>query len=86
MGFEGLMITWWGSTRRLRRFLYAGVIGVTIDVTWQLIDPLLTATNRWIVFGIVGVFLVSLAIIVERRLEKVMALTKDVRRRLENWE
>jgi hypothetical protein len=86
MGFEGLAITWWGSTRRLRRFLYAGVVGVTIDVVWQLIDPLLTATNRWIVFGIVGVFLVSLAILVERRLEKVMALTKDVRRRLEHWE
>jgi hypothetical protein len=86
MGFEGLMITWWGSTRRLRRFLYAGVVGVTVDVVGQLIQPLLTATNRWIVFGIVGIFLVSLAILVERRLENVLALTKDVRRRLENWE
>lgn len=86
MGFEGLMITWWGSTRRLRRFLYAGVVGVTVDVIGQLIQPLLTATNRWIVFGIVGIFLVSLAILVERRLENVLALTKDVRRRLENWE
>ncbi len=86
MGFEGLMIAWWGSTRRLRRFLYAGVIGVTVDVIGQLIQPLLTATNRWIVFGIVGIFLVSLAILVERRLENVLALTKDVRRRLEHWE
>jgi hypothetical protein len=86
MGFEGLAITWWGSTRRLRRFLYAGVVGVTVDVAGQLIQPLLTATNRWIVFGIVGIFLVSLAILVERRLENVLALTKDVRRRLEDWE
>ncbi|MCI0727489.1 MAG: hypothetical protein L0332_12310, partial [Chloroflexi bacterium] len=85
MGGEGLLVVWWGSTRRLRRFLYAGVIGVTVDVAGQLIDPLLSA-NRWIVFGAAGLALVALAILVERRLETALALTQEVRQRLEKWE
>jgi hypothetical protein len=85
MGTEGLLVGWWGSTRRLRRFLYAGVAGVTLDVSGQLVEPLLSA-NRWIVFGVTGMLLVTLAILVERRLETVLALSEDVRERLERWE
>ncbi|MEW5872127.1 MAG: hypothetical protein AB1894_22890 [Chloroflexota bacterium] len=85
MGVEGLLLLWWGSARRLRRFLYAGVGGVTLDVAGQLIEPLLSA-NRWIVFGVAGALLIGLAIFIERRLEQVMALSREVRQRLEKWE
>ena len=85
MGGEGLAIVWWGSGRRLRRFLYIGVLGVTLDIAGQLIEPLLSA-NRWIVFGVVGTLLISLAVLVERRLEAVMALSKELRQRLERWD
>jgi hypothetical protein len=82
---EGLLILWWGSTRRLRRFLYASVTAITVGTAGQLIEPLLSA-NRWIVFGVAGILLVSLAILVERRLEMALALTQEVRQRLEEWE
>ena len=85
MGGVSLLLLWWGSARRLRRFLYAGVAGMTLDVAGQLIEPLLSA-NRWIVFGVAGAILVSLAIFVERRLETVMGLSQDLRQRLEKWE
>ena len=85
MGAEGLAITWWGSARRQRRFLYFGVAGVVVDVVGQLIEPLLSA-NRWIVFGVAGLFLVAIAVLVERQLEAVMRLSRELRERLEEWE
>ncbi len=85
MGVECLLLAWWGSARRLRRFLYAGVAGLTLDVTAQLIEPLLSA-NRWIVFAVAGLILVGLAVLIERRLEALKGLSEELRARLEAWE
>ena len=85
MGAEGLVIAWWGSARRQRRFLYFGVAGVVVNVAGQLIEPLLSA-NRWIVFGVAGLMLVAVAVLVERQLEAVMRLSRELRERLEEWE
>jgi len=85
MGLESLLILWWGSGRRLRRFLYAGVIGMTLDVAGQLVEPLLSA-NRWIVFGVAGVLLVGLAMLVERRLDALVTMSQEMRARLERWQ
>ncbi|MFZ6031253.1 MAG: hypothetical protein ACOYYS_26385 [Chloroflexota bacterium] len=85
MGVECLLAVWWGSARRLRRFLYIGVAGMTLNVFGQLIDPLLSA-NRWIVFAFVGSILLVLAILIERRRETVLKLSADVRKQLEGWE
>jgi hypothetical protein len=85
MGLESLLVLWWGSARRLRRFLYAGVIGMTVDVAGQLVEPLLSA-NRWIVFGVAGVLLVGLAMLVERRLDTLVAMSQEMRTRLERWQ
>ena len=85
MSAEGLGIAWWGSARRQRRFLYSGVSAVVIAVAGQLIEPLLSA-NRWIVFGAVGIFLVGIAILVERRLETVKQLSRELQERLEDWD
>ncbi len=85
MGAEGLAIGWWGSARRQRRFLYSGVSAVVIAVAGQLVEPLLSV-NRWIVFGVVGLLLMGVATLVERRLETVMRLSAEWRERLEDWE
>jgi hypothetical protein len=85
MWAEGLAIAWWGSARRQRRFLYLGVAGVVVGVAGQLIEPLLSA-NRWIVFGVAGLILVTIAVLVERQLEAVMRLSRELRERLEEWE
>ena len=67
MGVEGLLLLWWGSARRQKRFLYAGALAVVLDAVTQSIEPLLSA-NRWIVFGLAGLLLVGIAVLVERRL------------------
>lgn len=82
---EGLGLFWWGSARRLRRILYAGVVGVILAVLGQFVQSLLTV-NRWVVFGVAGLILVTLAIVIERRLETVLAKSREWRERLEAWE
>jgi len=85
MGAESLLLIWWGSARRQKRFLYVGVVAVVVNVVTQSIEPLLSA-NRWIVFGIAGLLLVALAVLVERRLEAIRELSVEVRERLEGWQ
>ena len=85
MGVEALLMVWWGSARRQRQFLYIGLVAVVVDAVTQSIEPLLTV-NRWIVFGIVGLLLVGLAVLIERRLDKIRELSAEVRARLEEWE
>lgn len=78
---EGMVALWWGSARRLRRFFYAGIIGVLLAVLGQLLNALQTV-NQWLVFGLIGLLLVALAILVERKLDAIKAWQKV----LETWE
>jgi cbb3-type cytochrome oxidase subunit 3 len=81
---EGLLVAWLGSWRRLRRLLYAGVVGVVTAVTGQLIEPLLALDT--FVLLLLGALLVALGIALERRLEKVRDLSKELRLKLEDWD
>jgi hypothetical protein len=85
MGAESLLLVWWGSARRQKRFLYIGAAGVVLNAVTQSIEPLLSV-NRWIVFLIAGLLLLSLAVLVERRLETIREFSVDLRERLEGWE
>jgi hypothetical protein len=85
MGVESLLLVWWGSARRQKQFLYLGAVALVLNVVTQSIEPLLSV-NRWIVFGIAGLLLVSLAVLVERRLEKIREFSADLQVRLEGWE
>jgi hypothetical protein len=81
LGGEGFGAFFWGSARRLRRFLYAGMMGVILATTAQLINSL-RSINQWIVFGIIGLLVVIAAIAIERKLEDIKAW----RQQLETWE
>ncbi len=81
LGAEGFLALWWGSARRLRRFLYAGMMGVILATVAQLINSL-RSVNQWIVFGVIGLLVVIAAIVVERKLEEIKAW----RQVLESWE
>jgi hypothetical protein len=81
LGSEGFAAFWWGSARRLRRFFYAGMAGVVLAGLGQLLNAL-QEVNQWITFGLIGLVLVILAIIVERRLETIKAWQQV----LEAWE
>jgi hypothetical protein len=81
LGAEGFAAFFYGSARRLRRFLYAGMMGVILATTAQLINSL-RSINQWIVFGIIGLAVVVAAIVIERKLEDIKAW----RQVLETWE
>lgn len=85
MGTESLLLVWWGSARRQRQFLYIGALSLIVNVITQSIEPLLSA-NRWIVFGLAGLLLVGIAVLVERKLEAIRQLSVEMRTRLEGWE
>lgn len=81
MGAEGFAAFWWGSARRLRRFLYAGMIGVVLATVAQLINSL-QSVNQWIVFGMIGLLVIVVAVLIERKLEEIKAWLEV----LETWE
>ena len=81
LGTEGLLAMVWGSGRRLRRFLYVGMVAVILATVGQLINSL-WSVNQWMVFGIIGLSLVLLAILVERKMEEI----KSWQGILESWE
>ncbi len=81
LGGEGFGAFWWGSARRLRRFLYTGMMGVVLATVAQLINSL-RSINQWIVFGMIGLLIVVAALIIERKLEDIKAW----RETLETWE
>ncbi|MFQ5575434.1 MAG: hypothetical protein ACE5G8_00445 [Anaerolineae bacterium] len=79
---EGLLAVWWGSARRLRRFLYAGMVAIILGTVGQLINAALQLINQWLVFGLIGLLLVLAAVLVERKLEDLKAWQDS----LELWE
>lgn len=81
LGTEGFSAFWWGSARRLRRFFYAGMVAVILATLGQLINSL-RSINQWIVFGLIGLLLVVVAVVVERKLENIKAWQEV----LESWE
>ncbi len=84
MVIESVAFVIWGSGRRLRRFLYAGVAGVLIAVAGQAVDPLLS--GNLVFYLVIGLLLIGLAILIEPRLKQIQTLSQDVRERLESWE
>ena len=58
-----------------------GMVAVVLATVGQLINSL-WSINQWIVFGLIGLLLVSLAIIVERKLESIKLWQKI----LDTWE
>ncbi|NJN94369.1 MAG: hypothetical protein HC875_09890, partial [Anaerolineales bacterium] len=81
LGTEGFSALWWGSARRMRRFLYAGMVAVILATLGQLLNSL-RSINQWIVFGFIGLSLVVIAVLVERKLENLKAWYEV----LETWE
>lgn len=84
MVVEGLLVAWLGSLRRLRRLLYAGMVGVFTAVAGQLIEPLLALDT--LVLLVLGALLLALGIGLERRLEKMRELSQELRLKLEEWD
>ncbi len=81
MGGMGLLAFWWGSARRLRRFFYAGIVGVILATIGQLLNAL-QHINQWVTFGIIGLLLVIIGVVVERKRES-LKIWQDT---MDDWE
>jgi hypothetical protein len=71
-----------GISRQLRRFFYAGLIGVMLAVLGQLLNAQ-QHVNQWLIFGIIGLLMISGAIAIERNMEAIKTWRDQV---LETWE
>ena len=83
LGAEGFASIWWGSARRLRRFLYTGMVGVILATLGQLINSLQSVIQWIVVSVIVGVLLFVLSAFIEQNLERIRT---SLRGALESWE
>ncbi len=80
---EGLIFLFLlGISRLLRRFFYAGLIGVMLAVLGQLLNAQ-QHVNQWLIFGIIGLLMISGAIAIERNMEALKTWRDQV---LETWE
>jgi hypothetical protein len=83
LGAEGLATLWWGSARRLRRFLYGGMAGVILATLGQLIHSLQSVLQWILVSVVVGLALFLLGALVERHLGQIR---DSLQRAMETWE
>lgn len=80
---EGLVFMFvMGIGRRLRRFFYAGLTGAMLAVLGQLLNSLQNI-NQWLVFGIIGLLMISGAVAIERNMEALKTWRDEV---VETWE
>jgi hypothetical protein len=80
---EGLVFLFaMGIGRRLRRFFYAGLIGAMLAVLGQLLNSL-QHVNQWVVFGLIGLLMISGAVVIERNMEAIKTWRDEV---VETWE
>ncbi|MFQ5615348.1 MAG: hypothetical protein ACE5GO_02675, partial [Anaerolineales bacterium] len=83
LGTEGFAAIWLGSARRLRRFLYTGMVWVILATLGQLIHSL-QSILQWIVASIiVGVLLFALSAFIEQNLERIRTSFRET---IETWE
>lgn len=74
---EGLLMILWGSARRLRRFLYTGPFGILVGVLAVAIDPLFRG-YRWAVFGLAGLLIIAVSLLIERNMDRVRERLKEM--------
>ena len=80
---EGLIFMFvMGVGRQLRRFFYAGLIGAMLAVLGQLLNSLQNV-NQWLVFGLIGLLVISGAVLIERNMEAIKTWRDEV---VETWE
>jgi len=82
LGGVGFGLIGYGIVRRIRRFFYAGIFGVVLATVGQLINAL-QVVNQWIVFGLIGLVLAGIIVMVERKRVQIKTGQGED---LEDWE
>jgi len=84
---EGLVVVWWGASRRLKVPFSIGLGASALNVVAQVVVLVnVYAVNRWFIILGVGLLLVTTAVFVERQRERIIARTQEWQDELETWE
>jgi hypothetical protein len=84
---EGLIVVWWGASRRLRVPFSIGLGASALNVVAQVVVLVnVYEVNRWFIILGVGLLLVTAAVFVERQRERIIARAQEWRDALETWE
>jgi hypothetical protein len=74
-----------GVANRLRYYFFGSITALVLEVVSLSIDPI-QAADKWVVLGAAGLFLVTVALLLERKREAVIHLSKEWIHRLKEWQ
>jgi hypothetical protein len=81
---EALLLLSYGTLRKLRVPFFGGALFVTVGVVWLSVDPL-RAANKWMLLGALGLVLVGVYVLLERRQEQLARAGKQWAERINSW-
>jgi hypothetical protein len=83
---EGLLVTGWGASRRIKAPFFIGLGTSVLNVVAQVILLVnVYDVYRWFIIIGVGLVLIVTAALVERQRERIIARTREWRDALETW-
>jgi peptidoglycan/LPS O-acetylase OafA/YrhL len=84
---EGMLVLWWGGTQRRKLPFFIGIGANVLNVVSQIVVLVrVYEVQRWIVILGVGIILVTAAVFVERKRERIIAQVQEWSEQLETWE
>ncbi len=84
---EGLLVLWWGAANRRKEPFLLGLGAIVLNIVAQVIVLIhVYEVQRWIITLGLGVVLVSVAVIIERKREQIIAQSQEWLEILESWE
>ena len=81
---EALLVLGYGLLARLRVPFLGGAGFFVAGVLWLSVDPLLSA-NKWVLLGILGLVLVAVYVLLERRQEQLARAGRAWVERVSQW-
>jgi hypothetical protein len=81
---EALALLGYGVLRKLRVPFFGGTAFFVAGVLWLSVDPLLAA-NKWVLLGILGLLLVGVYVLLERRQEQLARAGRAWVERVSGW-
>jgi hypothetical protein len=85
--FEGLLVVWWGALQKRKIPFFAGIAASALNILAQVIVLIsVYDINRWLVAFGVGLFIMGIAIYIERGRERLRTYSREWSDSLEKWE
>jgi len=84
MCVESLLLLGYGVLAKLRAPFMGGVAFFVAGVLWLSVDPLM-AMNKWVLLGLLGLLLVGIYVLLERRQQELARAGRALIERVSSW-